>query len=89
MSLGFMTMALGAFVFIPAVEARTFWVFLTGILIQGVGMTILQTAANSYIMILGPIESGAKRLSIMGIANKNGRSFRVFNVWRFITFWHR
>jgi FHS family L-fucose permease-like MFS transporter len=63
-------MAIGALVFIPAAEARTYWVFLTGIFIQGVGMTILQTAANPYITILGPIESGAKRIAIMGIANK-------------------
>jgi FHS family L-fucose permease-like MFS transporter len=70
MSLGLMIMAVGALVFIPAAEARTYWVFLIGIFIQGVGMTILQTAANPYITILGPIESGAKRIAIMGIANK-------------------
>lgn len=70
MSLGLFIMALGALIFIPAAEARTYWVFLTGIFIQGVGMTLLQTAANPYITILGPIESGAKRIAIMGIANK-------------------
>ena len=70
MSLGLFIMAIGALIFIPAAEARTYWVFLTGIFIQGVGMTILQTAANPYITILGPIESGAKRIAIMGIANK-------------------
>jgi len=70
MSLGLFIMALGALVFIPAAEARTYWVFLAGIFIQGVGMTILQTASNPYITILGPIESGAKRIAIMGIANK-------------------
>ncbi|WP_296635733.1 sugar MFS transporter [Polaribacter sp.] len=70
MSLGLIIMAIGALVFIPAAEARTYWVFLSGIFIQGVGMTILQTAANPYITILGPIESGAKRIAIMGIANK-------------------
>ncbi len=70
MSLGLVIMAIGALVFIPAAEARTYWVFLTGIFIQGTGMTILQTAANPYITILGPIESGAKRIAIMGIANK-------------------
>ena len=70
MSLGLFIMAIGALVFIPAAEARTYWVFLTGIFIQGLGMTILQTAANPYITILGPIESGAKRIAIMGIANK-------------------
>lgn len=70
MSLGLAIMGVGALIFIPAAEARTYWVFLTGIFIQGVGMTILQTAANPYITILGPIESGAKRIAIMGIANK-------------------
>ncbi len=70
MSLGLVIMGIGALVFIPAAEARTYWVFLTGIFIQGVGMTLLQTAANPYITILGPIESGAKRIAIMGIANK-------------------
>jgi MFS transporter, FHS family, L-fucose permease len=70
MSLGLIIMGIGALVFIPAAEARTYWVFLAGIFIQGVGMTILQTASNPYITILGPIESGAKRIAIMGIANK-------------------
>ncbi len=70
MSLGLVIMAIGALIFIPAAESRTYWVFLTGIFIQGVGMTLLQTASNPYITILGPIESAAKRIAIMGIANK-------------------
>ncbi len=70
MSLGLLIMALGALVFIPAADARTYWLFLLAIFIQGVGMTVCQTAANPYITILGPIESGAKRMAIMGIANK-------------------
>jgi len=70
MSLGLFIMAIGALVFIPAADARTYWIFLLAIFIQGVGMTVCQTAANPYITILGPIESGAKRLAIMGIANK-------------------
>lgn len=70
MSLGLFVMGIGALVFIPAAEARTYWVFLAGIFIQGAGMTLLQTASNPYITILGPIESAAKRISIMGIANK-------------------
>jgi FHS family L-fucose permease-like MFS transporter len=70
MSIGLFLMAVGALVFIPAAEARTYWMFLAGIFIQGTGMTVLQTAANPYITILGPIESGAKRIAIMGIANK-------------------
>jgi glucose/galactose transporter len=70
MSLGLIIMALGALLFIPAANARTYWVFLLAIFIQGAGMTILQTASNPYITILGPIESAAKRIAIMGIANK-------------------
>ena len=70
MSIGLFLMAVGALVFIPAADARTYWIFLVGIFIQGTGMTVLQTAANPYITILGPIESGAKRIAIMGIANK-------------------
>jgi glucose/galactose transporter len=70
MSIGLFLMAAGALVFIPAAGARTYWIFLAGIFVQGTGMTVLQTAANPYITILGPIESGAKRIAIMGIANK-------------------
>ena len=70
MSIGLFIMGIGALVFIPAAEARTYWVFLAGIFIQGAGMTLLQTASNPYITILGPIESGAKRIALMGIANK-------------------
>lgn len=70
MSLGLVVMALGALVFIPAAESRTYGLFLVGIFLQGTGMTLLQTAANPYITILGPIESGAKRIALMGIANK-------------------
>jgi FHS family L-fucose permease-like MFS transporter len=70
MSLGLFIMGFGALIFIPAAEARTYWMFLTGIFVQGAGMTLLQTASNPYITILGPIESAAKRISIMGICNK-------------------
>lgn len=70
MSLGLIVMAIGAFIFIPAASARTYWCFLLAIFVQGLGMTLCQTAANPYITILGPIESGAKRMAIMGIANK-------------------
>ncbi len=69
-SLGLAIMAVGALVFIPAADGRTYSLFLVAIFIQGIGMTICQTAANPYITILGPIESGAKRMAMMGIANK-------------------
>jgi len=70
MSIGLITMSLGALVFIPAALTRTYGLFLTGLFIQGTGLAILQTASNPYVTILGPIESAAKRISIMGVANK-------------------
>ncbi|MCB2222270.1 MAG: sugar MFS transporter [Bacteroidetes bacterium] len=70
MSVGLITMAMGALIFIPAALTRTYGLFLTGLFIQGTGLTILQTASNPYVTILGPIESAAKRISIMGVANK-------------------
>ena len=70
MSLGLLVMAIGSMVFVPAANARSFELFLTGLFIQGMGLALLQTASNPYISILGPIESAAKRISIMGICNK-------------------
>ncbi len=69
MSLGLLVMALGALLFIPAALTRQYGLFLIGLFAQGAGMTLLQTAANPYITILGPRESAAKRISIMGICN--------------------
>ncbi len=63
-------MALGTLIFIPAATTRIYVYFLAGLFIIGSGMALLQTAINPYITILGPIESAAKRISIMGIANK-------------------
>ncbi|OIP03931.1 MAG: glucose/galactose MFS transporter [Bacteroidetes bacterium CG2_30_32_10] len=70
MALGLVVMALGTLVFIPAAYTRTYSLFLTGLFIQGTGLAILQTASNPYITIIGPIESAAKRISMMGICNK-------------------
>ncbi|WP_207427173.1 sugar MFS transporter [Pedobacter sp. SYSU D00535] len=70
MGLGLLVMALGALIFIPAANSRSFGLFLTGLFVQGAGLSILQTASNPYISIVGPIESAAQRISIMGICNK-------------------
>lgn len=70
MALGLFIMALGSLVFIPAALTRTFGLFLTGLFIQGTGLALLQTASNPYVVVLGPRESAAKRISIMGICNK-------------------
>ncbi|WP_353129193.1 sugar MFS transporter [Parapedobacter pyrenivorans] len=70
MMLGFFALSLGAFIFVPAAMTRTYGVFLLGLFTIGVGLAILQTAANPYITILGPKERAAQRISIMGICNK-------------------
>ena len=70
MMIGFWVMALGAFIFIPAAMTRTYGIFLGGLFTLGAGLAILQTAANPYITVLGPKETAARRISIMGICNK-------------------
>lgn len=70
MSLGLIVMAIGCIIFIPAAQQRDFSYFLTGLFIQGLGLSILQTAVNPYVTIIGPIESAARRISIMGMCNK-------------------
>ncbi|WP_324720173.1 sugar MFS transporter [Salinimicrobium sp. HB62] len=70
MSLGLLVMAVGAVIFIPAAYARAYELFLLGLFVQGTGLALLQTAANPYVVVLGPAESAAKRISIMGICNK-------------------
>ncbi len=70
MMLGFWIMSIGAFIFIPAAMNRAYPIFLLGLFTLGTGLAILQTAANPYITLLGPKESAAQRISIMGICNK-------------------
>lgn len=67
---GLLVVAGGSLVFLPAAASRDFNVFLLGLFLQGSGLALLQTAVNPYLSILGPIESAAKRISIVGIANK-------------------
>lgn len=70
MSVGLFVMALGALLFVPAAQTRNYPLFLTGLFVIGTGLALLQTASNPYVTILGPLESAAKRISIMGICNK-------------------
>ncbi|MDR1818558.1 MAG: glucose/galactose MFS transporter [Puniceicoccales bacterium] len=70
MAIGLAAMAAGAALCIPAAYGRSFGLFLTALFIIGTGLAFLQTASNPYISIIGPLESAAKRISIMGICNK-------------------
>lgn len=70
MSLGLLVMAIGCIIFIPAALSRNYMVFLLGLFVQGTGLSLLQTSANPYVTILGPIESATQRMCIMGLFNK-------------------
>ncbi|MCX7696096.1 MAG: MFS transporter [Bacteroidales bacterium] len=60
----------GMISFIPAAFLRSFPIFLAGLFIQGIGLTLLQTAVNPYVTLLGNPERAVQRISLMGIANK-------------------
>lgn len=70
MAMGLLIMAIGAFVFGTFATHRNYTLALTGLFIIGSGLSLLQTAVNPYVSIIGPIESAAQRISIMGICNK-------------------
>lgn len=70
MAIGLLVMAAGTFIFGEFSNLRLYTPSLFGLFIIGSGLSLLQTASNPYISILGPIESAAKRISFMGICNK-------------------
>ena len=70
MALGFLVMALGAALFGQFTTMRIYPGALTGLFTIGAGLSLLQTASNPYISIIGPIDSAAQRIAVMGICNK-------------------
>lgn len=70
MAIGLAIMAVGALLFIPAALSTEFIIFLIALFTLGTGLTVLQTASNPYVVYLGPTESAAMRISIMGLINK-------------------
>ncbi|MGQ7944346.1 sugar MFS transporter [Flavobacterium sp. WC2509] len=70
LSIGLIIISFGALMFYPAAESRTFVMFLGALFIMGTGLAVLQTAANPYVVVIGPRESAAARISILGMANK-------------------
>ena len=82
MSIGLFVMAAGALLFIPAANARSYPLFLCGLFVIGTGLALLQTASNPYVAELGPYESAAQRISIMGICNKVAGIIAVYVLGR-------
>jgi glucose/galactose transporter len=70
MAIGLVIMACGSLLFIPAALSANYVMFLIALFFLGAGLTILQTASNPYVVFIGPIESAARRISIMGVINK-------------------
>lgn len=71
MAIGLAIMVVGSLLFIPAAQSATYPLFLLALFVLGTGLTILQTASNPYVVKIGPVESAAMRISIMGLINKS------------------
>jgi MFS transporter, FHS family, L-fucose permease len=61
---GLLIFSVGAFLFIPAANLRSFEFFLFDLFIIGCGLTILETAANPYATLLGDSKTAAFRLNL-------------------------
>jgi glucose/galactose transporter len=70
MALGLFVMAAGAVIFGHFTTERVYAGALTGLFVIGAGLSLLQTAANPYVSIVGPIDRAAQRIAFMGLANK-------------------
>jgi glucose/galactose transporter len=68
LSFGMFVVAFAAFIF--AAQQENFAFFLAASFLSGTANAFLQASVNPYVTILGPLESAAKRISIMGICNK-------------------
>ena len=67
---GLLVLVVGFLIYIPAAQSKLFWLFLIAQFVIGSGLTLLQTAANPYVVKVGPIESAAVRIMFMGLMNK-------------------
>jgi FHS family L-fucose permease-like MFS transporter len=72
MVVGLLTMAVGAFLFLPAASAASYPLFLTALLILATGITGLQVAANPYVDLLGKPETASSRLDLTQAFNSLG-----------------
>ena len=69
---GLLLVAVGGFWFIPATHIADFWAFLFGVCIIAAGLTFLETIANPYATVLGPVEYGATRINLAQSCNGIG-----------------
>src|SRR5271155_1254398 len=72
MVVGLMTMAVGAFLFVPAASAFSYPLFLAALLVLATGITGLQVSANPYVDLLGKQETASSRLDLTQAFNSLG-----------------
>jgi FHS family L-fucose permease-like MFS transporter len=72
MVIGLLTMAFGAFLFLPAASAASYPLFLTALLVLATGITGLQVSANPYVDLLGKPETASSRLDLTQAFNALG-----------------
>lgn len=70
MAMGLLGLVVGFLIYIPAAMSQDFMIFLVAQFVIGSGLTLLQTAANPYVVKVGPIDSAAVRIMFMGLLNK-------------------
>ncbi|MBA2126849.1 glucose/galactose MFS transporter [Hyphomicrobium methylovorum] len=70
MAIGLLVMAFGAVAFGQFTTARYYPGTLVSLFVIGTGLSLLQTASNPYVCVLGPADSAARRIAFMGICNK-------------------
>ena len=70
MAIGLLGLVAGFLIYIPAAQSQEFMIFLVAQFVIGSGLTLLQTAANPYVVKVGPIDSAAVRIMFMGLLNK-------------------
>jgi MFS transporter, FHS family, L-fucose permease len=70
MAIGLYVMAIGSVLFGQFTAMREYPGTLAGLFVTGAGLSLLQTASNPYVCILGPHESAARRIAVMGICHK-------------------
>ncbi len=75
---GLLTMGLGAFLFVPAASAPSFWLFLGALIVLAAGITCLQVAANPYVTVLGKPETASSRLNLTQAFNSLGTFLAPF-----------
>ncbi len=75
---GLLVMAIGAVSFIPAAMAPSFPLFLVALAIVAGGMTVLQVAANPYVIVLGPVKTGSSRMNLASACNSFGTTIAPY-----------